>query len=189
MKRETLLIIIILAAGISFSGVSYATITGTTITNSGVTTPTISTNSCSGCGSTEGDFTTYTLQYNKTTSQSSLAGLVNSTGFAWLGDSSAATLTMFSPTGTVITNKTNNDGGFASPSTFTSLNNKYVIYEHSYGNTSSSVIIIKNTSTLQTLRPITQLNGQTISPNGQYIIIIQAIQPSGEENVLLYKGS
>lgn len=196
MKKQTLAIIGIIAAGSLFS-IVYAT--GTVITDSGITTPTLTTGSivnsgsCTGCGASEGSYSSWSTTLNQTVTGSHASLVVNlqinnngtTTGLD-LQKASVINIAGSVVSNIAVSENTQSDQPIISQS----VNGEYIV---TLG--SNNISVFKNDlffkSYTLTTANFSNMNtvSLAISPNGKYIVAYGEDTGTALERLVVFKGS
>lgn len=194
MKKQTIMIIILLSVGTLF-GVGYSA--STIISDSGITTSNLTvTGTCTGCGGS-GTFTTYSTILNTTitgTSGSSNVGLFTSNDGSILAQDSTSKISLTLLNGTVVsvTNDPSGSTNIGQQAIAQSSDGKYKTILKS-----DSILVYKNNVLLQTIgikksdfvfSDLTTVS-VSISPDAHYISIAGRDTGGAIDRIVIFQGS
>ena len=198
MKKQSLIIICILAAG-SLLGTVYAA--STVITDSGITTTNLTvTGTCTGCGASEGDFTSYnTVLLNTTIVPLATADtVISSVYISNNGDvlsSGNQNNFLLKNNGTLIYTNATSINGFGKDIS-QSMTGKFQILTNDFS--SLEIKVFKDQAFLQNLSiDFTQFSNPTnggsigiaISSDGKYIAVVGKDFGALNDRILVFEGS
>jgi hypothetical protein len=187
MKKQPLIISLIILAGITSSGLAYAVTNGSIITGDLTVTGT-----CTGC-SGEADFTTWTLITNQTVSGTSAIfpfnTAIGNNEISYVGGSGKAYLI---DSNGVLKGATNFNIASIGTQLVQSASGEYKVLQDDNG----TVTIFKNSAKLQTINADTTHSFSaatnlltTISPNGKYVLLTGTDINGVNEHIQIWGGS
>lgn len=207
MNRQNIIILSIIAIG-SVSSIAYAT--STVISDSGITTPSLTattvnvTGTCVGCGGAEANYSTWTLQYNKTYGSAGFTGgpkksMVDNNGYVFTANRGDGLVFLLNPSGTIISTVFNAANYIGMDADL--VQSETGFYRAVFDGSNGTIYLYKNNLVTKTFAGgncddcngfyhFTGNGALAISPNGQYFVISgENSTNDGTTRVLLYKGS